>query len=138
VLDWQSLGYALTQVAHNFGAAAVVGGPTGALWIARRDIAPQRKLAWLALVAWGLQAASGATFGAISFHFYGQFPDIHGIAIAALFIKIACAVAGFPLAAAFLAYGMGWAPERQRLLWRTLLALGATALTAAAFLRWFS
>jgi hypothetical protein len=138
VFDWQNLGYALTQIAHNFGAAAVVGSPAGALWIARENTTLQRKLAWLALAAWALQAASGATFGAISFHYYGQFPDIHGVAIAALFIKIACAIAGFPLAVTFLAYGRGWAPARQAFLWGSLLTLGATALTAAAFLRWFS
>ncbi len=138
MFDWQNLGYALTQVAHNFGAAAVVGGPAGALWIARENLILQRRLTWLTLVAWGLQAASGATFGAISFHYYGQFPDIHGIAMAALVIKIACAIAGFLLATASLVYAPGWAPARRALPWRALFALGATALTAAAFLRWFS
>ena len=84
------------------------------------------------------QGASGACFGAISYAGYGSFPDIHGIAIGALVLKMACAAAGFSVAALYLAREANWsAPGRQRA-WTTQLALALTALAAAAFLRWFS
>ena len=81
---------------------------------------------------------SGAGFGAISFAYYGQFPDIHGIALAALYLKIACAVGGIALAVLFLRYQAAWPSPRSAAVWRGLLVLGVTALAAAAFLRWFS
>lgn len=137
-MDWQNLSYAAIQVAHNFGAAAAVGGSLFALWPARPTPGIRRKLAWLALAGWTVQGASGAAFGAVSFYFYGQFPDIHGLAAAALRIKIACAAAGLLLAAAYLLRAGNWGENGQRRAWAGLLALGATALTAAAFLRWFS
>lgn len=71
----ENLAYALVQLVHNFGAAAVLGGAVFALWPASR-LDDGRTFAWLILVAWGAQ--------------------------------------------------------------RSLAALGAAALTAAAFLRWFS
>ena len=138
MIDGQSLSYALIQVAHNFGAASVVGGAAAALWLVQESPTAQRKLAWLVLIAWAIQATSGAGFGAISYLYYGQFPDIHGIAIAALLLKIACAIAGFLLAGAYLVYGGKWNDGVRRHAWEVLLGLGATALMAAAFLRWFS
>jgi len=137
-MDLQSLAYALTQVAHNFGAVAVVGG---AFLGSRSPTVPPaqlRGIAWLVLAAWLVQAASGAGFGAISFAYYGQFPDIHGIAVAALSIKVACAALGAVLAVAMLR-GLRARPDRgRRILWAGQILLGVTALTAAAFLRWFS
>ncbi len=137
-MDWQNLIYALVQVAHNFGAAAVVGGALFALWPARQPAEIQRKLAWLVLFGWTVQGVSGGTFGAASYLFYGQFPDIHGIAIAALLIKIGCAIAGFLLTAAYLRKGASWNEDERSRTWRSTFSLGATALGAAAFLRWFS
>ena len=94
-MDLQNLAYALTQVAHNFGAVAVVAVPLYAL--CSMHPAGSRGLLWLALSGWALQLASGAVFGAVSWYFYGQFPDIHGIAIGALVLKVLCAlVAGTP------------------------------------------
>lgn len=137
-MDPQSLAYALTQVAHNFGAVAVVGG---AFFGGRSSTAPSaqlRGIAWLVLAGWLVQAASGAGFGAVSFAYYGQFPDIHGIAVAALSIKAACAALGIVLAVAMLR-GLRARPDRgRRTLWAGQILLGVTALTAAAFLRWFS
>ncbi|OGT00888.1 MAG: hypothetical protein A3F73_00460 [Gallionellales bacterium RIFCSPLOWO2_12_FULL_59_22] len=133
-MDWQNLAYAATQVVHNFGAVAVVGGAACAL--AWRDASAQRQLCWIVLGGWAAQAASGATFGAISFYFYGKFPDIHSIALAALGVKMLCAALGFVLAA--------WqlfarpAPMPRRRAWIILLFLGALALSSAAVLRWFS
>ena len=136
-MDWQGLGYAAIQVAHNFGAVAVVGGPSFALWLLPAGAPGRRLIAWLVLAGWSLQITSGFAFGATSYAWYGRFPDIHGIAIAALVIKIACAIAGTALTTFHLvSTRRGDAGSRDP--WRSLMALGATALTAAAFLRWLS
>ena len=137
-MDPQNLAYALVQLVHNFGAVAVVGGAVGARWLARDAPATQRKLGWLVLGGWLAQAASGAGFGAVSYHFYGQFPDIHAIARGALFIKLACAAGGALLAAVYLQRTAGWQPARRATVWTLLLVLGITALSSAAFLRWFA
>ncbi len=138
-MDLQDLAYALNQVVHNFGAVAVTAGAAGAHRPAPAG-APggQRRLAWLVLCGWAAQGASGATFGAISFATFGRLPEIHGVAVAALVVKVACALAGLAISTLVLARGSHWsAPQRQRA-WNALLALAATALCAAAFLRWFS
>lgn len=135
-MDLQSLAYALTQVAHNFGAVAVVGGAVfaGRPWTAP----PRRGGVWLILGGWLLQAVSGAGFGAISFAYYGQFPDIHGIAVAALSLKVACAIVGIALAIGTLRYAAAWSARRRAAAAAGQILLGVAALTAAAFLRWFS
>lgn len=139
----QNLAYAANQIVHNFGAVAVVGGAACAL--AWRNAEVQRGLAWVVLAGWMTQAASGATFGAISFAFYGKFPDIHGIAIAALIVKVICAISGFTLAVRQLFAHPGARPkvfrfseESSRHAWIALCVLGALALSSAAVLRWFS
>ena len=134
----QNFIYALIQVIHNFGAATVVGTAASALWLVRGDAAVQHRLALLAAVAWAVQAASGASFGATTYYFEGHLPDIHGIAVDALLVKIICAVAGFILAVTYVRSDSGWAKDRQLLAWRVLLATGIVALCSAAFLRWFS
>jgi hypothetical protein len=133
-LDSQNLAYAITQIAHNFGAVTVVGGAVVALvW---RDAAMQRKLAWMVLAGWLVQALSGATFGAISYYFYAKFPDIHSIALVALKVKVVCAALGFILAAWQL---IGKPAEvSRRYSWLVLCLLGVLALSSAAILRWFS
>jgi len=137
-MDLQNLAYALTQVAHNFGAVAVAGVPLLARWPLRAQEPARRALAWLVLAGWMVQGLSGAGFGAISFAYYGAFPDIHGIAVAALLLKMACAAGGVVLAAVMLRWGARWSDEAHHCAWGGLLLLGVTALTAAAFLRWFS
>ncbi|MBP5998448.1 MAG: hypothetical protein KA535_10875 [Azonexus sp.] len=137
-MDPQNLAYALVQLVHNFGAVAVVGGAFAARWLARDTLATQRWLAWLVLGGWLAQAASGAGFGAVSYLFYGQFPDIHAIARVALMVKLACAAGGVLLAAGYLRGATNWLPERRGTVWNTLLLLGVTALASAAFLRWFA
>ena len=91
-----------------------------------------------ALSGWALQLASGAVFGAVSWHFYGQFPDIHGIAIAALVLKVLCALVALVLIALSLYARPLHDGRRSTVTWRLLATLGGTALTGAAFLRWFS
>jgi hypothetical protein len=137
-VDYQDLGYALTQVAHNLGAVGVVAAAAVASYPALAPRELHRRLAWLALAGWTVQGASGATFGAISYANYGRLPDIHGIAVAALLLKMACAAVGFSLAGLLLARGSGWSDAARQRCSRSLLALALTALTAAAFLRWFS
>jgi len=134
----QNLVYALIQVIHNFGAATVVGAAAAALWLVGGDAAAQRRLAVLVAAVWAVQAASGAGFGVATFSFEGHLPDIHGLAVAALLVKIACAICGFTLAVIYAKYHAAWGIGKRLLAWRVLFALGITALSAAAFLRWFS
>lgn len=138
MLDLQSLGYAIVQVVHNFGAAAIVGGAAFMLYMAPQPAPLQRKFAWLVGFGWGAQVLSGMAFGAISHYYYGKFPDIHDTAIVALVIKILCAVSGLSMVALYLRYADGWTGRQRHLAWKILFALGAGALTSAAFLRWFS
>jgi hypothetical protein len=65
-------------------------------------------------------------------------PDIHGIALTALFLKMACAVLGIILGMTYLRFERGWPGTAQRRILGFDFGLGVTALTAAAFLRWFS
>lgn len=132
----QNLAYSVVQVAHNFGALAVVGGSLVATKFA--GIETRRRLAKLALGGWALQGASGAAFGATSYYFFHQFPDISGIAVVALLIKIGCVACGFALLAIYLYRAGDWPEPRRRATWLASSTLGITALTAAAFLRWFS
>ncbi len=133
-MDWQDLGYAATQIVHNFGAVAVVGGSFCAL--ASRDEKVTRTLAWIVLFGWAIQAVSGATFGAISFYNYGRFPDISRIATVALAIKMTCAALGFSVAAWLLFLRPSSAIQQRG--WVAMCGLGALALSSAAVLRWFS
>lgn len=137
-MDPQNLAYALVQVAHNFGAVAVTGGTVAGWMIHRRNAAQPTALVWLVLAGWTLQAASGAGFGLISLAYYGKFPDLHGVAIAALVVKLSCATAGLVLSLLFLKFAGGWSAARRSYVWSALAGLAATALSAAAFLRWFA
>ncbi len=89
-------------------------------------------------LAWAVQAASGALFGITTYYFERNLPDIHGIAVDALLVKIICDVAGFILAVVYLKYHSGWSADKQSFALRILLVLGVVALSSAAFLRWYS
>jgi len=134
----QNFIYALIQVIHNFGAVTVVGSAASALWLVRGNAAVQHRLALLTAIVWAIQAASGALFGISTFYFEGHLPDIGGIAVDALLIKIFCALAGFILAFTYVKLDSGWAADKRLLAWRVSFALGVIALGSAAFLRWFS
>jgi hypothetical protein len=138
IIVFENLDYAIVQLVHNFGAAAVVGVAIFALYPAAQPVPVQRKFAWLVGVGWAAQALSGMGFSAVSYYFYEKLPDLHGVAFAALLIKIMCAVGGLSIAVMYLRQGAGWAEEKRRAAWKLLIALGVTALTAAAFLRWFA
>ena len=133
----ENLSYAVVQVAHNFGAVIVVGGAAFALY-SGATASLHHKLAWLVGFGWATQAISGMGFAAVSYHYYDKLPDIHGIAMVALLIKMLCAVFGVGIVIVYLRYSAIFAIERRHLAWLLLVALGLTALTAAAFLRWFS
>jgi hypothetical protein len=132
----QNLNYAAIQVVHNFGAVAVMGGSLAALRL--RERTARRTLAYLALTGWLTQAASGATFGMLSYYYYGKFPDISGIATYALAIKMLCATFGILMLAAYLWRGERWSDPGRNKVWLSSSVLAITALSAAAFLRWFS
>lgn len=137
-MNLENLAYACAQIAHNFGAVGVVGGSAAALWLLRDDDRARYQLAWLIIIAWSVQIVSGAGFAGISYYNYGKFPDLKGIAIAALIIKLICAAAGLVLMARYLRKAESWTLLQRRNTWQAMFSLGATALTAAAFLRWFS
>lgn len=128
--------YALVQLVHNLGAVAVVGGPAAVLALAPRGTA-RRRLALAVLLAWALQAATGAGFALVSWELKGQLPEVTGIALAALAIKVAATAAGCALAAVILRRGIRWSPRGRGAAWAASLGLAASALTAAAFLRWY-
>ncbi len=132
----QNLVYAVVQVAHNFGAVAAVGGSLAALKL--RDVNTRKSLAKLVLVGWVTQGASGAAFGATSYYVYGRLPDIAGIAVAALTIKMTCVAIDFVLLTAYVFRSDKWTPAKTHAAWIASSALAVTALSAAAFLRWFS
>jgi drug/metabolite transporter (DMT)-like permease len=134
-MELENILYGGVQIAHNFGAAAVAGLPVAALWF--KPAAPVlRKMAWLTLLAWLVQAASGVGFGTVSYFEEGELPQIHHLALGALCLKIACAALAVTLLAVFFLRRTSPAPSQAA--WRFLTILGVTALTCAAVLRWFS
>lgn len=135
-MNWQNLVYALTQVIHNFGAVVVVAGPLYPLITGSPK--HERRVLWLTLMGWVAQIASGTLFGLVSLHFYSQLPDIHGIAIVALTVKIVCAMTAFVLTIASLRACDRYTDRRAVITWQVLAALAIVTLTAAAFLRWYS
>lgn len=133
----ENLAYALTQVVHNFGAVTLLGAAVGAFWPASRP-EYERALGWLILGAWGLQIASGGLFGLISLYYYGETPELSSVAVVALAVKVTAAITGFLLSIFYLLRGSEWPHARVKRSFKILAALGAIALTGAAFLRWFS
>jgi len=137
-MQLENISYALTQVIHNFGALAVVGGALVALKAKPDQLQLKKRMAWLVLIAWGAQGASGLIFGGISLLFYGETPDLHAVAQGALGLKMFCAASGFTLAALYLLRAEQWSDKGRHRAWHSLAGLGGTALAGAAFLRWFS
>ena len=132
-----NLVYTGVQTLHNFGAVTVVGSPAVAWWFARDNPAAQCRLAWLLVIGWAVQGASGAGFGMTSYFLKGQLPEISGVALIALVAKIACATCGFAVGVLYLKTASQWSVATRLKVWQGMLALAGTALTAAAFLRWF-
>ncbi|TAL91031.1 MAG: hypothetical protein EPN62_03220 [Candidimonas sp.] len=135
-MNWQNLAYALDQVAHNLGAVTVVSGPL--YFLIAGESKRQRGVLWMTLTGWVVQIVSGSFLGLISLYFYGQLPDIHGVAIGALVIKIVCAITAFVFIVASLRAHDLYTGRRAAITWQVLAALAILAISAAAFLRWFS
>lgn len=137
-MQWENLFYALTQFIHNFGALTVVAGAVVGLKYRADTLSPKTQFAWLVLGGWVTQALSGIMFGGISLYFYGETPDLHSTAQVAFIIKLVCAGSGILLSLLYIFRSASWNERARRRSWFALTAFGVTALTAAAFLRWFS
>lgn len=133
----QNFIYALIQILHNFGAVAIVGVAALSVWMLRDDAGLGRRLALLVALAWATQALSGLMFGLLTYYFEHHLPDIHGIAVAALITKMACATCGLVLSG-YLTFNSHWGVAQRHIAWCVLFTLGVIALSSAAFLRWFS
>jgi len=133
-----NIAYALVQLIHNFGAAAVVGVPAAAWLRAHEHREVPAKYAWLTIVGWAMQVTSGIGFGLTTYLSKGELPEIVGVALVALYIKVGCALGGLLLAAYYLKASIVWREHAHGWVWPSLAAAGATALSGAAFLRWFS
>src|SRR5438034_914535 len=78
----------------------------------------------------------GGGFAAVSWFGKGALPEVEGVALWALVIKVACTVLG--LAAGVTLLGRRGAGVAARAwLWSASLAAGLGALLGAAFLRWY-
>ncbi|MDD4975539.1 MAG: hypothetical protein PHY93_14360 [Bacteriovorax sp.] len=138
-MNQQNTFYAIVQVIHNFGAVAVASCALLSLINPyNHSLQLQYKLAWITLIGWGIQGVSGASFGAVSFYYHGQFPDLHGMALAALFVKMICTAMGFILALFFIRSAKKWRESSRVLSWKIMVILFTTTLMAAAILRWFA
>jgi len=129
--------YTCVQALHNLGAVAVVASPVLALGRAGRDGAFERRLAWTLLLAWGLQAASGAGFAAASYGLKGALPEVTGVALVALVVKLTATATGFALAAGLLGLRRLASPRPRAIAWSVCLGVAVAALLAAAPLRWY-
>ncbi len=127
--------YTLVQAVHNLGAVAVVASPAVAL--GARGEGSQRRLAWVLLAAWGIQAASGAGFAAASYGLKGALPEVEGVALAALVVKMAATASGVTLGAALLRARRLAGGRPRAVAWGLALGLAVAALLAAAPLRWY-
>lgn len=129
--------YALLQVVHNFGAAAVVGGPIAAYWLARGNYPLQRRLAWLVVCGAIVQIGSGIGFGLTSYFLKGHVPELEGVALIALVVKIFCVISSFAVMLGYVIFAKQSTLYRQRNAWFSAAMLGSIAFSAAAFLRWY-
>src|SRR2546428_2787020 len=131
-----SLVYTGVQILHNFGAVAVVGSPAVAWWFARDNPAAQCRLAWLLVIGWAAQGASGAGFGMTSYFLKGQLPEISGVALIALVAKIACVTCGFAVGILYLNMASRWSVGTRLKVWQGMLALAGTEPTTGALFCW--
>src|SRR2546426_8373525 len=130
-----NLVYTGVQILHNFGAVAVVGSPAMAWWFARDNLAAQGRLAWLLVVGWAAQGASGAGFGMTSYFLKGQLPEISGVALIALLAKMVCVTCGFAVGILYLKTASQWSIATRLKVWQGMLALAGKRLTAGGFFR---
>lgn len=132
----ENLLYTLIQIAHNFGAVAVTGSPAAGWFLERRGISA-RRVAFVLLAGWLLQGISGVGFAIISYCLKGALPEVAGVALWALSIKIIVTVIGFALSIIMIKRGEAWRIQVRVLAWQALLTATVAALAAAAVLRWY-
>src|SRR5207245_8968278 len=80
--------YTLVQLVHNFGAVAVAGSPVVALWFGRENKIALHKLTWLMALGWVAQGASGIGFAVTSYTMKGALPEVEGVELTALALKV--------------------------------------------------
>ena len=129
--------YTLIQLGHNFGALAVTGIPVAALARESAGGTFSRRLSWWLVAAWALQAASGSGFALASWKLKGALPEVEGIALAALIVKIAATVLGLGLATIAAARSSRWTASGRRTIYHLEIVVALVPLAAAAFLRWY-
>src|SRR6266545_3191464 len=128
--------YTCVQIVHNFGAVAVVGSPAVALWLGRENKVALHKLTWLMALGWLAQAASGIGFAITSYALKGALPEVTGVTLVALALKVGCTFIGVVLAGLYLVTGSRWSTLNQLRMWKVMVIMTLTALSAAALLRW--
>jgi hypothetical protein len=142
--------YSCVQLVHNIGAAAVVGSPAVAWWLARASRKPEclfgnplaivtvlHRLAWFTAIAWITQILSGIGFAATTYHLKHELPELTGIGLTALGIKITCALISIAFVIFYLKASSHWSVQTKIKVWQLLFMLGLAALVSAAFLRWY-
>jgi hypothetical protein len=123
---------------HNFGAVTLFSACITYILLGKKSSEDVPiKLLRIALIGWIIQGLSGTSFGLASYSFYHRFPQIGLIGVISLIIKIISTFTGFLLTAYFLMRGSD-SYKTKAILWYVILSLAATALSAAAILRWFS
>ena len=133
----ENLIYTWVQIVHNFGAVAVIGSPAAALSLSRQNQIVRYKLVWLMLLGWLAQGASGIGFALTSYTMKGALPEVTGIALGALILKVGCTFIGTVLTGFYLATRLRWSAAREHRMWQLMLLMTVSAITAAAFLRWY-
>ncbi|MEO8505034.1 MAG: hypothetical protein ABI609_14135 [Acidobacteriota bacterium] len=129
--------YALIQLGHNFGALAVTGIPVAALAREGVDGRYSRRLMLWLVAAWALQVASGSGFALASWTLKGALPEVEGIALVALSVKIGATVIGLGTAIVVAARAGRWTAPGRRTMYQFEIVVALVPLAAAAFLRWY-
>lgn len=124
--------YAVIQTVHNLGAS-ITFAASGYAVLGYRPERRRILVFWLTS-GWLVQLVTGFSFGLASHYLRGGIPDINGVSLIALMIKIICAAVGLLLGLWALRFS-----DSPRLvpLFKIEWVLSVTALGAAAFLRWF-
>ena len=127
--------YAIIQLVHNIGASTTFAA-SGYVALGYAGNRPEhyRILAFWLSFGWLIQVLTGFSFGLASHYLRGEIPDIGGVALIALIVKIISAAVGLLLGLWLWRSPNG--PRRGQL-FKIEWALSITALGAAAFLRWF-
>ena len=133
----ENLIYTWVQRVHNFGAVAVIDSPAATLSLSRQNQIVRSKLAWLMLLGWLAQGASGVGFALTSYTMKGALPEVTGIALGALVLKVECTFIGTVLKEFYLATRLRWSAAREHKMWQLMLLMTVSAITTAAFLRWY-